>query len=88
MEKDLITVLVILKQILVLGEIGNTMRIIFLGTNGWYSTDTGNTVCTFIETKTHYIILDAGDGFHKIDQYIDDEKPIILFLSFFPLLNC
>lgn len=57
------------------------MKISFLGTNGWYSTDLGNTVCTLIETKTHYIILDAGDGFHKIDQYINDDKPIILLLS-------
>jgi ribonuclease BN (tRNA processing enzyme) len=72
---------VILEQILVVCEIGNIMRILFLGTNGWYSTDTGNTVCTLIETKGHYIILDAGDGFHKIDQYIDDKKPIILLLS-------
>jgi ribonuclease BN (tRNA processing enzyme) len=57
------------------------MRIIFLGTNGWYSTKTGNTVCTLIETNTHYIILDAGDAFQKIDQYISDEKPIVLLLS-------
>ena len=81
MKIDLITALVILKQILVIWEIGNIMRILFLGTNGWYSTSLGNTVCTLIETKTHYIILDAGDGFHKIDQYIDDEKPILLLLS-------
>ncbi|MFX1457501.1 MAG: MBL fold metallo-hydrolase [Promethearchaeota archaeon] len=57
------------------------MRIIFLGTNGWYSTKTGNTVCTLIETKTHYIILDAGDSFQKVDQYINKEKPIIILLS-------
>ncbi|MHA2181546.1 MAG: MBL fold metallo-hydrolase [Promethearchaeota archaeon] len=81
MKKDSIALIVILKQILVICEIGNSMRFIFLGTNGWYSTDTGNTVCTLIETKTHYIILDAGDGFHKIDQFINDEKPIILLLS-------
>ncbi|MFX0060499.1 MAG: MBL fold metallo-hydrolase, partial [Candidatus Heimdallarchaeota archaeon] len=28
-----------------------------------------------------YIILDAGDGIYKIDQYIIEEKPIILLLS-------
>ena len=42
------------------------IKIIFLGTNGWYDTETGNTVCTFIEmvnsfgstlkTKNHQII--------------------------------
>jgi ribonuclease BN (tRNA processing enzyme) len=81
MKLVLVTQLVIAKQILVICEIGNIMRIFFLGTNGWYSTDTGNTVCTLIETKKHYIILDAGDAFHKLDKYIGDEKPIILFLS-------
>ena len=38
------------------------MKIIFLGTIGWYDTETGNTVCTLIETKREFIILDAGSG--------------------------
>ena len=59
------------------------MKIIFLGTNGWYDTATGNTVCTLIETKKEYIILDAGNGLYKIDRYIKTEKPIYLFLSHF-----
>lgn len=29
------------------------MRIIFLGTNGWYDTDTGNTVCILLESKDY-----------------------------------
>ncbi|MFW9950635.1 MAG: MBL fold metallo-hydrolase [Candidatus Thorarchaeota archaeon] len=57
------------------------MRIIFLGTNGWYATNLGNTVSILIETENFYIILDAGDGIHKIDQYIDKSKPIIILLS-------
>lgn len=57
------------------------MKISFLGTNGWYSTDLGNTICSLIETKDFYIILDAGDGLYKIDQYVKEEKPIYLFLS-------
>jgi len=57
------------------------MRIVFLGTNGWYATDSGNTISTLIETENYYIILDAGDGIYKIDQYIDKEKPIIILLS-------
>ncbi len=57
------------------------MRIIFLGTNGWFATDMGNTVSILIDTENFYIVLDAGDGISKIDQYIKDEKPIIVLLS-------
>lgn len=61
------------------------MKITFLGTNGWFDTKTGNTVCTLIETKDYYIILDAGSGFYKLDEYIKNKKPIFLFLSHFHL---
>ena len=62
------------------------MKITFLGTNGWYDTSTGNTICTFIETNDYYIILDAGHGLYKIDHHIKDpKKPIYLFLSHFHL---
>ena len=57
------------------------MKVIFLGTNGWYDTETGNTVCTLIDTQKFYLILDAGNGIYKIDQYINEKKPIYLFLS-------
>ncbi|MBN1914096.1 MAG: MBL fold metallo-hydrolase [Candidatus Omnitrophica bacterium] len=61
------------------------MRIIFLGTNGWYDTDTGNTVCVLVESKKEYIILDAGYGIYKVDKYIKADKPVYLFLSHFHL---
>lgn len=61
------------------------MKITFLGTNGWFDTNTGNTICTLIETKDCFIILDAGNGFYKLDKYIKNEKPIYLFLSHFHL---
>lgn len=61
------------------------MKIFFLGTNGWYDTGTGNTVCVLIETKKEYIILDAGNGLYKVDRYIKNKKPIYLFLSHFHL---
>jgi len=61
------------------------MKIVFLGTNGWYDTGTGNTLCTLIETESEFIILDAGNGFYKIDGYIREEKPVYLFLSHFHL---
>jgi len=57
------------------------MKILFLGTNGWYDTRTGNTLCILIETKKEYIILDAGNGIYKIDDHIRSKKPIYLFLS-------
>ena len=57
------------------------MNITFLGTNGWYATDLGNTTSTIICSDDFYIVLDAGDGIYKIDQCIDDDKPIILLLS-------
>ncbi len=42
--------------------------VIFLGTNGWYDTNIGNTICILVETKKEYLILDAGNGFYKIDN--------------------
>lgn len=61
------------------------MKIYFLGTNGWYDTKTGNTVCTLIDTDRYYLILDAGNGLYKVDRYIKREKPVYLFLSHFHL---
>jgi ribonuclease BN (tRNA processing enzyme) len=57
------------------------MKIVFLGTNGWFDTKTGNTVCILVETDQEYLILDAGNGFYKIDRHIQTPKPIHLFLS-------
>ena len=57
------------------------MKVRFLGTNGWYSTDFGNTSCVLIESEKYYIVLDAGDGIYKLDKYVKTEKPIHLFLS-------
>ncbi|MFH1062841.1 MAG: ribonuclease Z [Candidatus Omnitrophota bacterium] len=57
------------------------MRIIFLGTNGWFDTKTGDTVCTLIKSKSGNIILDAGMGLVKADKYMDDALPTYIFLS-------
>lgn len=59
------------------------MNAVFLGTNGWFETDTGNTLCVLIKTGKYDIVLDAGSGFFKIDRYIDGTKPVYLFLSHF-----
>jgi len=61
------------------------MKVHFLGTNGWYDTKTGNTVCVLIETKNEYVIFDAGNGFYKIGRHIKKDKPVYLFLSHYHL---
>lgn len=63
----------------------NFMKIIFLGTNGWYTTSTGNTACILIDSKKYYVVLDAGNGIYKLDSYIKERKPIYLFISHFHL---
>ncbi len=57
------------------------MRVTFLGTNGWYDTETGSTPCVLIETIDRFIILDAGFGFYKAKKLINSEKPVALFIS-------
>lgn len=59
------------------------MKIIFLGTNGWYSSRTGDTPCILIDAQDQYVILDAGNGIYKLENYIKGEKPISMFLSHF-----
>lgn len=59
------------------------MKIIFLGTNGWFETETGNTLCVLIRSRGYDIVLDAGSGFFRLDSYIDGTKPVYLLLSHF-----
>ena len=59
------------------------MKIVFLGTNGWYTTPTGNTACILIDSNNYYVVLDAGNGIYKLDKYIKEDKPIFLFVSHF-----
>lgn len=62
------------------------LRLVFLGTNGWYATPLANTVCALVETPSRYIVLDAGDGIWRLDKYATDKtKPIDIFLSHFHL---
>ena len=61
------------------------MKLVFLGTNGWYDTPTGNTVCALIQTKRWDILLDAGNGIYKIGDYCDGTKPVFILLSHFHL---
>lgn len=57
------------------------MKITFLGTNGFYPTDLGDTVCVLIETDKYNLILDAGSGLSKLDQFDYYQKPTYIFLS-------
>ena len=57
------------------------MRIIFLGTNGWYDTDTGNTVSIAVDLTSCVLVLDAGSGIAKLDRYVELDRPVYLFLS-------
>ncbi|MCE5282848.1 MAG: ribonuclease Z [Deltaproteobacteria bacterium] len=59
------------------------MKVIFLGTNGWYDTEAGNTVCTLIRTEAYDIVLDAGNGIHRLEGLLDGTKPAYLLLSNF-----
>lgn len=59
------------------------MKITFLGTNGWYSSPTGDTPSIVIDSKDQYVVLDAGNGIYKLDGYIKEDKPISLFISHF-----
>jgi ribonuclease BN (tRNA processing enzyme) len=61
------------------------ISVIFLGTNGWYDTETGNTICVMIRSDKYNIILDAGNGFHRVDRYANPENETYLFLSHFHL---
>ncbi|MCM8812396.1 MAG: ribonuclease Z [Candidatus Omnitrophica bacterium] len=57
------------------------IQITFLGTNGWFDSPTGSTVCAVADTPECVVILDAGYGLHKLDSVIDQQKPVYLFLS-------
>lgn len=59
------------------------LEAIFLGTNGWYDTSTGDTTCVLLKTGKTHIILDAGNGIYKADRYIDPGEEVNLFLSHF-----
>lgn len=36
-----------------------------------------------LDTEKYYIVLDAGDGIHKLDNHVIEDKPIYILLSHF-----
>ena len=57
------------------------MIVTTLGTNGWFDTENGQTMCTLIRARDFSIILDAGYGIRKVKPLIDFSKPSFLLLS-------
>ncbi len=52
-----------------------------LGTNGWYDTELGNTICTYIKHDNFNIIVDSGFGIQYLEKYCNFNNPSYLFLS-------
>jgi ribonuclease BN (tRNA processing enzyme) len=62
------------------------MRVVFLGTNGWYDTETGNTTAALVDAEPWKILLDAGNGLRRLEGPLGDrDHPVQLFLSHFHL---
>lgn len=61
--------------------------VVFLGTNGWYDSETGNTACVLVRTPEWAALLDAGNGIRRLDRYHDQlgDIPLHLLVSHFHL---
>lgn len=57
------------------------MIVTTLGTNGWFDTENGQTMCTLIRTQNYSVILDAGFGIRRAKELIDFSKPTFLLIS-------
>jgi ribonuclease BN (tRNA processing enzyme) len=62
-----------------------SLKLTFMGTNGWFASENGNTTSALIETPGRYIVLDAGDGIRRLDEFAAEKKPVDIFLSHFHL---
>lgn len=59
----------------------NAIKIHFLGTNGWFDSDMGNTICVAVDTPAFGIVLDAGNGLAKLDRTCSLDEPWFILLS-------
>lgn len=55
------------------------MMLLFLGTNGWFSTSLGNTAGVMIKDGNRYLFLDVGDGLWKSRNF--DVKEMVIFIT-------
>jgi ribonuclease BN (tRNA processing enzyme) len=60
-------------------------EIVFLGTNGWFDTDTGNTICVLVKARDFQVVLDAGNGIRSLSAHADLSRPTFIFVSHFHL---
>ncbi len=57
------------------------IKIYFLGIAGWYDSEIGNTICTYIKHPEYNIIIDAGFGIQHLEKYCNFQNPSYLFIS-------
>lgn len=56
-------------------------RVHLLGTNGWYDSSTGSTLCVAVEHPDFGVLLDAGNGLAKLDAACRLDRPYWLLLT-------
>ncbi len=61
------------------------IRIVCMGTSGWYDNDCGHTISLLVETEDFQLVLDAGSGFALLDRYTVIDRRFMLFLSHYHL---
>lgn len=57
------------------------VRVHLLGTNGWYDSATGSTLCVAVEHPEFGVLLDAGSGLAKLDTVCPLDRPYWLLLT-------
>ena len=60
------------------------MKVLFLGTRGWYP-KYGHTACIMVSTPKAELIFDCGTGAARLKDRLDVSKEVHLFLSHFHL---
>ncbi len=56
-------------------------RVHLLGTNGWYDSATGATLCVAVEGPGWGVLLDAGTGLTRLTEHCPLDRPWTLLLS-------
>ncbi len=61
------------------------MKVVFLGTNGWFDSPTGSTPSVLVDTGNEYLVFDAGYGFARLNEWVTRPQPVYCFLSHYHL---
>jgi len=59
----------------------SSARVHLLGTNGWYDSPTGSTLCVAVEHPDFGVLFDAGNGLAKLDAACRLDRPYWLLLT-------